>query len=102
MLRAVTQRLPAAIVIPQRAVRDLQGLTQVAVVGAEDKVAFKNVTLGPATGSNYVVTAGLTAGERVLVEGLQKVRDGVVVKPVTPAAKEAAAAAPPTPANPEK
>ncbi|HEY8154212.1 MAG TPA: efflux RND transporter periplasmic adaptor subunit [Myxococcota bacterium] len=101
-VRAVTERLPGALVIPQRAVRDLQGLSQVAVVGAEDKVAFKNVQLGSASGSDYVVTAGLAAGERVVVEGLQKIRDGVVVKPVTPAAKEAAAAAPPTPANPEK
>jgi membrane fusion protein (multidrug efflux system) len=97
-VRAVTDRLPGAIVIPQRAVRDLQGLTQVAIVGAEDKVAFKNVELGPATGSDYVVSAGLSAGDRVVVEGLQKIRDGVVVKPMTPPAKEAAAAASPSPA----
>ena len=96
-VRAVTDRLPGALVIPQRAVRDLQGLSQVAVVGAEDKVAFKNVTLGPATGSDYVVTAGLAAGERVVVEGLQKIRDGVVVKPVPPPDRKAAAAASPTP-----
>jgi len=98
-VRAITSRLPGSIVIPQRAVRDLQGLSQVAVVGAEDKVAFKSVELGPATGSDYVVSAGLTAGERVVVEGLQKIRDGLVVKPVTPPAKEAAAAASPTPAT---
>jgi membrane fusion protein (multidrug efflux system) len=96
-VRAVTERLPGALVIPQRAVRDLQGLSQVAVVGAEDKVAFKNVTLGPATGSDYVVSAGLAAGERVVVEGLQKVRDGVVVKPVPPPAREAAGSAAPAP-----
>lgn len=83
-VRAVTDRLPGALVIPQRSVRDLQGLTQVAVVGAEDKVTFKNVKLGPATGSDYVVTAGLAAGERVVVEGLQKIRDGVVVKSAPP------------------
>ncbi len=98
-VRAITERIPGAIVIPQRAVRDLQGLSQVAVVGAEEKVAFKNVKLGPATGSDYVVAAGLTAGERVIVEGLQKVRDGMVVKPVPPPAKGAAAAAPPSPAE---
>ena len=83
-VRAITSRLPGALVIPQRAVRDLQGLSQVAVVGAEDKVTFKNVTLGPATGSDYVVTAGLAAGERVVIEGLQKIRDGAVVKPEPP------------------
>ena len=79
-VRAVTDRLPGAIVIPQRAVRDLQGLTQVAVVGADDKVSFKTVKLGPATGSDYVVTSGLAAGERVVTEGLQKIRDGMLVK----------------------
>jgi membrane fusion protein (multidrug efflux system) len=82
-VRAITSRLAGAVVVPQRAVRDLQGLNQVAIVGAEDKVAFKNVTLGPATGSDYVVTAGLSGGERVVIEGLQKIRDGTVVKPAS-------------------
>jgi membrane fusion protein (multidrug efflux system) len=97
-VRAVTQRLPGAIVIPQRAVRDLQGLSQVAVVGAEDKVTFKKVELGPATGSDYVVTAGLSPGERVVVEGLQKIRDGMVVKAAPPPADATSVAAPPAPA----
>ena len=78
-VRAVTQRIPNALVIPQRAVRDLQGVSQVAVVGAEDKVSYVNVKLGPATGSDYVVAEGLQQGERVVVEGLQKIRDGLVV-----------------------
>ncbi len=79
---AVTQRLAGALLIPQRAVRDLQSLTQVAVVGSDDKVTFRNVTLGPAFGSDYVVTGGLRAGDRVVVEGLQKIRDGMPVKPL--------------------
>lgn len=79
-LRVATDNLKGALVIPQRAVTDLQGTTQVAVVDADDKVAIKRVTLGPTTGSDYVVTDGLAAGERVIVEGLQKVRNGVVVK----------------------
>jgi membrane fusion protein (multidrug efflux system) len=83
-IRAVTERIPGAVVIPQRAVRDLQGLTQVALVGPEDKGAFKTVKLGPASGSDYVVESGLAPGDRVVTEGLQKVRDGVVVKPVAP------------------
>jgi membrane fusion protein (multidrug efflux system) len=87
-VRAVTARIPGAVVIPQRAVRDLQGLTQVALVGPEDKVAFKTVKLGPATGSDYVVESGLAPGDRVVTEGLQKVRDGVVVKPVAPDASK--------------
>lgn len=99
-VRAVTDRLPGALVIPQRAVRDLQGVSQVAVVGAEDKVTFKNVELGATIGSDQVVSKGLEAGERVVVEGLQKIRDGIVVRPVaaTPAPGAAPAAAPPPPA----
>jgi membrane fusion protein (multidrug efflux system) len=91
-VRAVTDQISDALVIPQRAVRDLQGLSQVAVVGAEDKVNFRNVKLGPSTGSDYVVTDGLHAGDRVVVEGLQKIRDGMLVKPVLAPAPKAAAA----------
>ena len=92
-IRAVTDRRADALVIPQRAVRDLQGMSQVAVVGADDKVTFKNVKLGPTQGSDYVVESGLEVGERVIVEGLQKVRDGMLVAPVTAAAGAAPAAA---------
>lgn len=98
-IRTVTEQLPGALVIPQRAVRDLQGIDQVAVVGADDKVAFVNVKLGSQTGSDTVVTDGLKAGDRVVVEGLQKIRDGMVVAPETakkssPNAATATAAAP--------
>jgi hypothetical protein len=67
-------------------------VSQVAVLDAEDKVTFRNVELGPTTGSDQVVAKGLEAGERVVVEGLLKVRDGMTVTPVAP--KPAAAAAP--------
>jgi membrane fusion protein (multidrug efflux system) len=92
-VRAATERLAGALVIPQRAVRDLQGVSQVAVVGADDKVTFKNVKLGAKTASDVVVAEGLAAGDRVVVEGLQKVRDGLVVRPV--GAETRAAGAPP-------
>jgi membrane fusion protein (multidrug efflux system) len=93
-IRAVTDSIPNAVVIPQRAVRDLQGVSQVAVVGAEDKVSFRKVQLGAATGSDYVVLEGLEAGERIVVEGLQKIRDGMTVKPVAAQAPPVAAEAP--------
>ena len=93
-VRAVTDRLPGALVIPQRAVSDMQGQNLVAVVDAENKVTQKRVKLGPQTGSNYVVSDGLAPGDRVVVEGLQKIRNGMVVKPVTEAERAAAAAAP--------
>jgi len=89
-IRAVIDSIPNAVVIPQRAVRDLQGVSQVAVVGAEDQVSFRTVQLGAATGSDYVVLEGLRAGERIVVEGLQKVRDGMTVKPVAAQAPPAA------------
>jgi len=99
-VRAVTDRLPGALVIPQRAVSDMQGVSMVAVVDAENKVTLKRVTLGPQKGSNFVVTEGLAAGDRVVVEGLQKVRNGIVVKPVTAEARAAATAASPSAAAP--
>lgn len=79
-VRVATERLAGALVIPQRAVSDLQGTRQVAVVGPDDTVSLKRVTLGPTTGSDYVVSEGLEAGERVVVEGLQKIRSGMTVK----------------------
>lgn len=92
-VRVATERLPGALVIPQRAVRDLQGVHQVAVLGAGDEVHFRAVKLGPPTGSEYVVESGLSAGDRIVIEGLQKIRDGMVVRLVTqPAAAKASAA----------
>lgn len=100
-VRAVTERLPGALLIPQRAVSDMQGVSMVAVVDAENEVTQKRVTLGPQKGSNYVVTEGLAAGDRVVVEGLQKIRNGIVVKPVTAEARAAeSAASPPAAAAP--
>jgi membrane fusion protein (multidrug efflux system) len=95
-VRAVTDRLPGALVIPQRAVADMQGSSMVGVVDAENKVMLKRVKLGPQTGSDYVISEGLSPGDRVVVEGLQKIRNGMVVTPVT--AEERAAATPASPA----
>jgi membrane fusion protein (multidrug efflux system) len=92
-VRAVTERLSGALVIPQRAVTDLQGTSLVSVVDAENKVMQKRVQLGPQSGSNYVVKQGLSAGDRIVVEGLQKIRNGMLVKPVTAEARAAATAA---------
>jgi len=85
-LSAKTQ--PGAILVPQRAVTELQGAHQVAVVGADNKVSIRQVTVGDRVGKNWIITEGLKPGERVVVEGLLKVRDGVTVRP-TPAPAEA-------------
>jgi len=71
-----------ALLIPQRAVTELQGGHQVAVVGSDDKVSIRPVKVGDRVGNLWIVLEGLKAGERVVVEGLLKVRDGTPVKAV--------------------
>ncbi|HTO71434.1 MAG TPA: efflux RND transporter periplasmic adaptor subunit [Myxococcota bacterium] len=90
-VRADTEQLKGALVIPQRAVSEMQGIKQVAVVGPDDKVAIKKVVLGPTVGTDVVVGEGLQAGERVIVEGLQKVRNGITVKAETTTSQAPAA-----------
>jgi RND family efflux transporter MFP subunit len=71
-----------ALLIPQRAVVELQGSYQVAVVGDDNKVSIRPVTVGERVGKLWIVTNGLKPGERVVTEGFLKVRDGATVKPV--------------------
>jgi membrane fusion protein (multidrug efflux system) len=77
-------QLQNAMVVPQRAVRPLQGQNQVAVVGPDGHVDVREVKLGPVSGAFVVVLEGLKPGERVIVEGIQKVKSGQAVT-VTPA-----------------
>jgi membrane fusion protein (multidrug efflux system) len=79
--RFVSENKTAALLVPQRAVAELQNLYSVAVVGADNKVSFRNVKVGPRVDSLWVIEEGLTGGEKVVVEGLQKVREGSVVSP---------------------
>jgi membrane fusion protein (multidrug efflux system) len=79
-VRAVTETKRGALLVPQRAVQELQGVQQVAVVGADDKVTLRVVETGVRDGSLQVIEKGLELGERVIVEGLQKVRAGSLVK----------------------
>ena len=71
------------LLVPQRAVQELQSIYSVAVVDAGGKVAFRTVKVGPRVGSLWVIEKGLKRGERVVVEGLQRIQDGmtVVAKP---------------------
>jgi len=71
-----------ALLIPQRAVRDLQGLYQVGVVGPDDTVSVRTVQVGERVGTSWIIDKGLVSGERVIVEGLEKVRGGEKVAPV--------------------
>ncbi len=71
----------AALVIPQRAVTEIQGRYMVAVVNPENKVSIKAVKVGERFGQLWVINEGLQAGEKVVAEGTQKVREGMVVSP---------------------
>ncbi|HEY7172446.1 MAG TPA: efflux RND transporter periplasmic adaptor subunit [Vicinamibacterales bacterium] len=79
-VRADTRTLPSAIVVPQRAVTELQGSSQVRVVGADNHVSTRTVKTSERVGSGWLVESGLQAGERIIVEGAP-VRDGAVVNP---------------------
>jgi RND family efflux transporter MFP subunit len=70
-----------ALLIPQRAVTELQGGYQVAVVDAENKVNVRTVKAGDRVGSQWIITDGLKQGERVVVEGAQRLRPGMQVNP---------------------
>lgn len=85
-VRVETSVLTGAIVVPQRALQDLQGGAQLAVVKPDDTVDLRSVGKGPSWGSFVVIERGLEAGERVIVEGVQKVRPGmrVMAKPAPP------------------
>jgi membrane fusion protein (multidrug efflux system) len=87
-VRATIRTLVDARVVPQRAVTELQGGYQVRVVGRDNRIATRAVTVGEVVGRLIVVSSGLEPGERVAVEGAQFVKDGAVVtaKPFTMAA----------------
>lgn len=70
-----------ALLVPQRAVSELQGGYQVAVVDGENKVSIRTVNIGDRVGKAWIVAEGLKQGERVVVEGVQKVRPGMQVNP---------------------
>ena len=80
-VRAVTSMKEGALLVPQRAVSELQGTYQVAVVGADKKVSIRTVKLSERSGSMWVVEDGLNQGEVVVAEGTQKVRPGMIVEP---------------------
>lgn len=92
--RVVTDTLKDAVIVPQRAVSEVQGSYQLGIVGADGKAEIRPVKVGPRTGTDWVITSGLKPGEKVVVEGLQKIKAGapVVAKPWTPPADKAVAA----------
>jgi RND family efflux transporter MFP subunit len=80
-VRAAVRLQQGALLVPQRAVSELQGSYQVAVVGGDDNIAIRTVTVGDRVGSQWIIADGLNVGERVVAEGVQRVRPGMHVNP---------------------
>jgi membrane fusion protein (multidrug efflux system) len=80
-IRVTVEQLPNAILVPQTAVQQLLGTDSVYIVAPDNKVAQKTVTTGGTFEQFNIITGGLVGGERVIVEGRQKVRPGMTVKP---------------------
>lgn len=82
-VRGLTRTQRNALLVPQKAVSELQGRYLIAVVGSDNKVSIRPVEVGPRFGALWVIEKGVNAGDRVVTEGVSKVRDGAPVKPET-------------------
>ena len=80
-VRAAAEVRQNALLVPQEAVLETQGQYQVAIVGSDDKVTMRTVVVGQQAGGLQIIEKGVSPGERVITEGLQKVSDGMEVKP---------------------
>ncbi|HSQ86971.1 MAG TPA: efflux RND transporter periplasmic adaptor subunit, partial [Desulfobacterales bacterium] len=80
-IKALVTVVKDGILVPQRCVVELQGTYRVYIVGDGDKVEIRNVKTGPKIKQFWLITEGLKPGERIVYEGLQRVKDGMVVKP---------------------
>lgn len=97
-VRAETEMLHNAILVPQVAVTEFQGQEQVYTVAANNKVHVNNVKLGPQYGDSWVIEDGIPAGSLVVVDNLQKLREGAPINPQT-SQTQAGASAPPQPSG---
>jgi RND family efflux transporter MFP subunit len=80
-VRAVIRTQPGALLVPQRAVSELQGGYQVAVVDADNRVDVRTVTVGDKVDNRWIIPSGLNPGDRVVAEGVQRIHTGVRVNP---------------------
>ena len=80
-VRGVLEQRTGALAVPQRAVMETQGIFQLAVVGDDGTVDLRQVQMGPRVDDQWIVESGLDPGERVALEGLQRIRPGVKVVP---------------------
>jgi membrane fusion protein (multidrug efflux system) len=82
-VRVTAETLSGALLVPQRAIKEIQGLYQLAVLGSDNKVTLRMVKTGARFGDLWVISEGIKPGEQIVVEGLQRVRDGMLVSPKT-------------------
>lgn len=80
-VRLLVREAKDVIVVPQRAVQELQSMQSVFTVGPDNKAQARNIVTGDRVGDGWIVTEGLKAGDKVIVEGVQKVRPGAPVQP---------------------
>ncbi|HWR52537.1 MAG TPA: efflux transporter periplasmic adaptor subunit, partial [Bryobacteraceae bacterium] len=85
-VRVTSGQRPDAVLVPQTAIQEILGATSVMIVGPGNKVAQRTVTTGDTYQNLIIVTQGLNGGESVIVQGQQKVRPGITVKPQAAAA----------------
>ena len=85
-VRGVIETRRGALAVPQRAVMETQGLFQLAVVGDDGTVEIRRVEMGPRVERRWIVESGLEAGERIALDGLQRLRNGMKVVPADGAA----------------
>jgi membrane fusion protein (multidrug efflux system) len=81
-LKLVTEYRKEALLIPQRAVNEMQGLYQIFSVGDSNKIAIKLIKLGPSYNMSYIVESGLTKQDRIVIGGTQMLRSGSIITPI--------------------
>ena len=80
-VRLPIKMLTGALLVPQRAVAETQGSYHVVVVDKNNRASIRTVQAGDRSGSFWIITEGLNPGERVVIEGMQKAREGAIVNP---------------------
>jgi membrane fusion protein (multidrug efflux system) len=78
---AETEMSQSALLVPQMAIQELQGIQQVFIAGPDNRAHVVNVTLGPQAGNDWIISAGLQADQFVITSNLQKIRDGAPINP---------------------
>jgi len=95
-ISAATEVLHSALLVPQAAVQELQGMEQLYVASPDNHVHVVNVKLGPQSGSDWIIESGIKPGDRVITDNVQKLRDGAPISPHEVSAETAVLTSNPT------